>query len=751
MLIDVPNHVEYWTNMPNIGDPAPDFSGNDFINNTPFTLSDHAGKVIVLSFVNAGCSYCNIEAPCLVDLWNNLAGHGVQVVAVHVGWWGYTENDGKNWLTGLGATFPAVHEDSPYPIYNSYIETGGLPHTYVIGRDMVIRKDILGAVDCDVLEGNVMDVVYMRDPVDVELVMDVSNSMNSPSPSDPTGDTKLVMMKKAATIITDFLHDNGQVDDRLGLIWFTDDVDEYQNAAGQKLLPIPANWWELRNQIDIHGTGMCTAMGAGLQTAFDTLSASTQKRFAILCTDGMQNIEPKVAQVGTHLEIIDSGGWLCGGHSSVPPHPGVDITSYNTTVHTIGIGITATYEPLLQEIADQTGGFYKGTNDPENDLDLIYLTDLCNCMAGASPAIVHHNVGVLHEGECESIETFYLNDSVRKITVILSWEKAQGGSLSFWLRSPDGVLLDLHSEMKLFETHCLATVYLPRVEGGTQISHVGQWTITIRGETGDGAADYHIFVVGEDLETKMHVDVPRKIYEVGEFIPVHVKIVDSRTKFLTPTEIVIEKAVPRIPLADLLSRYKVSAFELRRKAKAYQKDPLYMKIESLSVDPRYQELLRPERKLCSLRKKEIECEISPERFIVPIALEKPGLHSFKVEVLCESEENGPIHRVDMVTVNVGPGKVDPKQTKVVTMEYAREGRTGLYFAVTPKNGFGQMLGPGLEQEIAALVGRKEEEVGVQDNLDGTYSVTLLDPVKKRKRPTPVTLRFSRQPIWKRRR
>ncbi len=37
--------------MPGIGDDAPDFSGNDFINDTPFTLSDHWGKVIILAFV----------------------------------------------------------------------------------------------------------------------------------------------------------------------------------------------------------------------------------------------------------------------------------------------------------------------------------------------------------------------------------------------------------------------------------------------------------------------------------------------------------------------------------------------------------------------------------------------------------------------------------------------------------------------------------------------------------------------------
>lgn len=41
--------------MPGIGDIAPNVSGNDFINGGTFNLfPDHAGEVIVLSFVAMG-------------------------------------------------------------------------------------------------------------------------------------------------------------------------------------------------------------------------------------------------------------------------------------------------------------------------------------------------------------------------------------------------------------------------------------------------------------------------------------------------------------------------------------------------------------------------------------------------------------------------------------------------------------------------------------------------------------------------
>jgi len=742
--------------MPGIGDPAPDFSGSDFINGGTFTLSDHAGKVILLCFVSSGCPHCDVEIPCIRDMWNRLSGHGVQVVAVHLGYWGLTEADGQTWLTGHGVTFPAIHEASPYTIRDSYTEGySGIPHLYVIGRDMIIRKELIGEMACDVLEGHVKDVIYMRDPVDIEMVMDVSSSMNSPSPSDPTGDSKLTMMKKAATMITDFLNDNGQVDDRMGLVWFTDDVSEYVDPGGQKLLPIQVNWAALRNQIDIHGTGICTAMGAGLQTAFDTLSPSTQKRFAILCTDGMQNIEPKVTKVGSHYEIIDSAGWLCGGHSSVPEHPGTDIVSYDTCIHTIGVGITATYASLLQEVANETSGFYKGTNDPENDLDFIYFTDLCNCLAHGSPAIFHHNAGRLNLEECESVERFYLNRSVRKITVMLNWKKAQKADLTFWLKNPEGILLNLHQEMKFFENHCLATIFLPKHQFEQELAYIGEWQMIIRGESTSSYVDYHAFVIGEDYEVKYKLDFPRRFYDVGDVLPIRVILTESKKPILKVNEILLETAYLRIPLPELLAQYKISIYELLRKEKENiqktKKNPIIMKLEAMSSDPLFQNRLKPVRNWHSMSKGEFTCLSEDKEIIIPITLERPGLHSLKVKIHCETPDNGPIRRTDMVTVNVGPGKIDPKQTKVSVMGISREKIKGNLITVTLRNSKGQLLGPGFSQDLKIILGKEELKVEVLDLLDGTYQIEFKIPDKLKERgkvrTPPVSIFFRGKSIW----
>ncbi len=684
-----------------------------------------------------------------MNLWDEFEGHGVQFVGV------CTSSD-HTWMIDDGVDFPAVDDPTLSLLWSYATGSFTYPLTYIIGRDRVITAITQAVQPDDTMRGHIMDAAYKRDPVDVEMVMDVSGSMNDPSPSDPAGDTKLTMMKRAATMITDFLHDHGQVSDRMGLVWFTDDANEYTNPTGDTLLPVPANWSDLRSQINAHGTGWCTAMGAGLQKAFDALSSSTQDRFAILCTDGMQNIEPEVTKVGSHYEIIDSGFGLCGGHSSVLAHPGIDITTYATRVHTIGVGIIASYATLLQEVADLTGGFYQGTNDPDTDLDLIYFLDLCNCLAGGSPAVVYHNVGQLHAEACEATEYFYLNQSVRKITAMLSWKEAQNSDLTFWLYMPGEHLLDLHHTMKRFETHAMATVYLPQHEDGEALSHVGQWKMVIRGETPGGCADYHAFVIAEDQRIKYLLDYPRKVYEVEDILPIRMRLFEAEKPVLRINEIAVETARLRVPLAELLAEFPVSSYELEqrmatRRAK-YQSDPLYLKLEAMAAEPRFIRHLTPLRQTLSLKEGGLECQIDEQGILLPVVLEQAGLHSFKVTVHSETPENGPIQRVGMVSVVVGSGEIDAEKTGVNLVEVATKERSGALIRVIPRNTRGQLLGPGFAHELEAKMEEKPLEVKIEDLLDGSYQVEFVVAEKVRKKRKegriPANITFRRKLVWK---
>jgi hypothetical protein len=680
------------------------------------------------------------------SLWTKYQGHGVQMVAVHVN---QNQAAAQTWLAGMGITFPVVQDDASLTIFGKYATgTNGVPQLYIINRQQVIHSSHLGEEQESIIEGHILDAIYVRNAVDIEMVMDVSDTMNY---APTSGDTRLTMMRQAAKMIMDFLCDHGQSGDRVGLVWFTDNASEYVDAGGQKLIPVVSSWLDLKNRIDAQGTGICTAMGGGLKTAFNTLTSSTQGRFVILLTDGMQNIEPKVTKVGSHYEIIDSGGWLCGAHSNVAAQPGVDISTYQAHVHTIGVGVTANYASLLQDVANELDGLYLGTDDPAVDLNLIYFVDLCNCLAGSSPAVVHHHAGIFYPQECQAVETFQLNCSVRKITAILSWEKSLVGSLTFWLRAPDGTLLDLHQEIKLYDAYAMATIYLPKEHGGKRLSHVGEWQMIVRGETGGTVAAYQALVIAEDPETRFLFDYAKKVYEVGDIVPLRVRLEKAGRSLVQAKEILLEKTTPRVPVQELLAQFKVSGYQLKERVKVsagkYKLDPLESKLKALSTDPRFSKQLQPMRKIFSLREGTLDCRLTEKEIVLPVLLTDPGLNTFRVTVQFDMDDLGPISRVGMASIHVGPGKPDLKRSIVTVIPVLTKQAKSVLIHATPRNAAGQLLGPGMANDFAVRLNRQKAVCKVEDQLDGAYRIEL--PLKKKLplKGQRVSLTFKDKAIW----
>ncbi|HXH37864.1 MAG TPA: VWA domain-containing protein [Thermoanaerobaculia bacterium] len=641
-----------------------------------------------------------------------------------------TSADVTNWLNAMpgGITFPVVHSSNwsgttDWSIANLYV-SGGIswPYTVLIDVDGIIQQIDSGTLFTEAqLEEAILEVVYKRDPVDLELVVDVSDSMNTTPSSAPSGDSKLLLLKQAANIVVDVLTEHAQANDRMGLVRFTDDVSEF-SLGGVKLLPLGANEASLRGQIDTLTTGMYTAMGAGLQTAFDTLtSQGTQKRFAILCTDGMQNIQPKVTPVDGHFEIIDSDGWVAGAHASVPPHPGVDIASYNTHVHTIGIGATSEWEPALQGVADQTGGFYRSTTDPQTDLALIYAVDLCSCLAHGSPAVVRHASGAL-DANGEATEGFYLNRSARKVTVAVFWPASEHGSLMFWLHGPDGTLIPLYDAMKLHPDRSVATLLLPVDVDGRTVNHVGYWTVDVRGEAGvAGPVEFQLLVIAEDRETKCIINYPRKTYAVGDVVPLHLRMSNSEAEHRF-VDVALETIRPVIPVAEALHRVPKSRVKVKQSKTAHRDVRAHIseKLRSMAADPEWRDLLRTERTQSSLRGGTLECAAAAHEVTVPLRLTQPGVTSYRIETLCETADGGPVARMTYVSVFAKPGQASQKLSGVGV---ARQ-KTKLVLTVTPRNKLGHLFGPGLGGEIEVTTKGEPTKAVVHDLLDGSYEVEI---------------------------
>lgn len=125
---------------PLIDEPAPRLAGPT-LDGDHFTLADHAGEVVLVNVWASWCGPCEKEFPVLVDAARELGPHGLQVVGVNSG---DNRDDARAFVAEHGADglFPHVED----PSRELAVEWGvfGLPESYVVDRDGVVRAKVVG-------------------------------------------------------------------------------------------------------------------------------------------------------------------------------------------------------------------------------------------------------------------------------------------------------------------------------------------------------------------------------------------------------------------------------------------------------------------------------------------------------------------------------------------------------------------------------------------------------------------------------
>jgi peroxiredoxin len=134
-----------------VGSQAPDFHAVTLdATPAPKTLADYRGQVVLLNIWATWCAPCRVEMPSIEKLHEALGPQGLKVVAVSIDVDGQ-ENVIRNFAKQLGLTFTILHDPTD-KIQKQYQATA-VPETFIIGRDGVIRKKLIGAVDWN-SEGN---------------------------------------------------------------------------------------------------------------------------------------------------------------------------------------------------------------------------------------------------------------------------------------------------------------------------------------------------------------------------------------------------------------------------------------------------------------------------------------------------------------------------------------------------------------------------------------------------------------------
>lgn len=132
-----------------VGQLAPDFALPDMEGNV-VKLSDNRGEVVFLRFWADWCTNCKIEMPLIQKKYLKLKDDGFRVLAINVK---QSKEVAAKFVRELGLTYTILldQKGTVYPEYGVI----GLPTTFLIDREGVIREKILG----DLNEKNLTKVI----------------------------------------------------------------------------------------------------------------------------------------------------------------------------------------------------------------------------------------------------------------------------------------------------------------------------------------------------------------------------------------------------------------------------------------------------------------------------------------------------------------------------------------------------------------------------------------------------------------
>jgi len=110
----------------------------------PKSLADYRGQVVLLNIWATWCVPCRAEMPSIEHLQQEMGSQGLKIVAVSI------DNPGmedaiRDFAKEFGLHFEILH-DATSKIRDDY-QSNGVPETFLIGKDGVIRQRVIAATD----------------------------------------------------------------------------------------------------------------------------------------------------------------------------------------------------------------------------------------------------------------------------------------------------------------------------------------------------------------------------------------------------------------------------------------------------------------------------------------------------------------------------------------------------------------------------------------------------------------------------
>jgi peroxiredoxin len=140
-----------------VGNPAPRLDTVDMKGDV-WSLSKHKGQVVFVNFWATWCAPCREEMPSMQKLYNKLPKDKYKMVAL------YNRDKPelvKNFINKLGLTIPILSDESN--IIGARYGITGLPETFIIDKQGVIREKVIGPAQWDSPENIEMLTKYINE------------------------------------------------------------------------------------------------------------------------------------------------------------------------------------------------------------------------------------------------------------------------------------------------------------------------------------------------------------------------------------------------------------------------------------------------------------------------------------------------------------------------------------------------------------------------------------------------------------